>query len=219
MKRHYSITNEWETREVAIDDGTEVQLPRGWRFGVADTRESHMTQERSRSPLADATRVVWLLLILYFAWAAFSPLFGQTDTIFLPPSGYHGLTFCRNGMVEMWVRDPRVGNLMPNPMQGNLEWEGILAHERTHVAQYQRYPNCNMAEQAWNTAPVDSSLSLEAEAYCAQAKVFLEADAMEPGELTGRLLLRLLRKAPERDAREVLELFYGVCPVLRPEEK
>lgn len=191
-------------------------------------------------------RLTALLVLLSLLWAAFSPLFGQgvprtdtppfsTDTVevrdtvfihdttYLPPPGFHGLTFCRNGMVEMWVRDPRIwgGGMYPTfPSNiAALEWEGIIAHERTHVAQYVRYPNCNMAEAAWNTAPTDSSLSLEAEAYCNQAKVFLDADAMEPGELTGRLLLRLLRKAPERDAREVLELFYGVCPVLRPEEK
>lgn len=157
--------------------------------------------------------LVWLAILLL---GIVPRLHGQ-DTIqdTRPPRGYSGMTFCRDGQVEMWVRDPRFSRLMPNPLDSQREWDGIQAHERTHVEQYQRYPTCELAEQAWSTSPRDSSLALEAEAYCAQAQVFLKDDTYSPGELKGRILIRLLARDPGVDVHTALKVLEHLCPSLR----
>jgi hypothetical protein len=117
-------------------------------------------------------------------------------------------------VVELWVRDPRIGGLLPNPLASAREWEGILVHEQVHVRQYERYPSCELAEAAWRTALADSTLALEGEAYCEQAGVFLRDGVFSPAELRGRVLLRMLARSPTKTLPEAFAVLKRVCPAL-----
>lgn len=82
------------------------------------------------------------------------------------PHGILGLTLCDD--------DQPIALINVNAI-GTAEERGTIAHEKRHIAQASRFPNCQMWE-AWYNSHVAEA---EAEAFCADAKAGNEPKSVE----------------------------------------
>lgn len=120
-----------------------------------------------------------LTLLLLLA----APLSAQSVPL---PQGYIGFTFCRNGQVEVWQR-----RNAPDGGLGKVRDEAVLHHELVHAQQYQ-VRGCERMEALLQVP--DSVAALEAEAYCAELRVFARYD-LDVRDLWGPLVRFIMQES------------------------
>lgn len=105
---------------------------------------------------------LWLSLALLVSVAAAFPRVSKRESRL-------GFTEwnCAYSRPSGWVR----ADLLARDMRAALE---VAAHEAKHVEQMLRYKSCNQYKAAWWSNPDSVGFEMEAEAYCASARVNVE---------------------------------------------
>ena len=102
----------------------------------------------------------------------------------------------------------------PQLDQWRMEYRALLEHEAAHVEQMARYPSCAVMLAVLEAGGVDTLLAWEAEASCAQLKVYAEW-GKDPRDLLGVFVARLRDKVRgERSVPEIIATLSRRCPVV-----
>jgi hypothetical protein len=124
------------------------------------------------------------------------------------PRGYRGVTFCRDGVVEVWQR-----RNTPDDGLGKARDDAVLRHELKHAEQYQQRGCARM--DSLRQMP-DSVLVLEVEAMCEEMRVLVRYDQNER-DLLGSFVLEAMRESGVTNVPKIAELFLVHCPELMPQ--
>ena len=124
------------------------------------------------------------------------------------PEGYRGLTFCREGHVEVWQR-----RNAPDDGMGKARDEAVLRHEMKHAEQFQAR-GCAVMDSLRHIP--DSVLAFEAEAMCVEMVYLMTQHDQDPRELIGVYVIQAMRESGVRDVPAVVRAFRRFCPEMAP---
>lgn len=137
------------------------------------------------------------------AQQAASPPSRAATTLPPIPKGRLGYTFCRDGLVETWIRADIVGTPVG---------EEILAHEAVHRLQARAFPTC----EAWQASLSTARRVIDAElpAYCAQFRLVLaRGGGVDADSLRWDYTLRISAESGAMENRlDVRERLRRECP-------